>query len=86
MKTYLVDGQPVKAESDRHAVKYYASVLNRMPDVVEDDAGNKRDVYQLCESTGLGIFCDDERDVHYEHDSEAVYWLTEAEQAKMRAP
>lgn len=84
MKTYLVDGQPVRAESARHAVKYYSAVLNRRVDYVEDE-GKQRAVLSVCEGTGLGIFCDDEQGTHYHADSEGIYWLTDAETKAMDA-
>jgi hypothetical protein len=76
-RTFLVDGQPLTAETDRHAVKYYAAVLNRLPGVVEIE-GRVRDVFQQCEGTGLGIFCDDAFPEHYNFDDDGVYWLTDA--------
>lgn len=84
MKTYLVDGQPVRAESARHAVKYYSAVLNRRVDYVEDE-GKQRAVLAVCESSGLGIFCDDEPGKHYHADDDGIYWLTDEESARMEA-
>jgi len=83
-KTYLVDGQPVRAESARHAVKYYIAVLNRRADYVEED-GKQRAVLAVCEGSGLGIFCDDEADKHYHFDLEGIYWLTDEESVRMEA-
>ena len=82
MKTYIVDGQPVKAESARHAAKYYSAVLNRRVEFVEEE-GNGRALLATCESTGLGIFCDDEQGKHYHADSEGIYWLTDSEMKAM---
>lgn len=77
MKTFIVEGHPVKAEGRRAAVKYYMAVLNREPETVEDEAGKTLAVTGICESTGLGIFEDDINGVDYHQDSEGIIWLTE---------
>lgn len=79
---YIVDGLNVRAESDRHAAKYYRRVLNRDPDAVTQN-GKTRELFSFCENTGLGIFCDDESEVHYKAWSDGPYTLTGPERTRM---
>lgn len=79
---YIVDGLNVRAESDRHAAKYYRRVLNRAPDTVTHN-GKTRELLSFCENTGLGIFCDDEVTIHYTAWSDGPYTLTGHERTRI---
>lgn len=54
MNTYIVDGQPVKAESESKAAKYYFQVLNRKPQVVESE-GKIYDIIQWHDDGTAGL-------------------------------
>lgn len=81
---YIVDGLIVRAESERHAAKYYRRVIGRVPETVITSSGEKLETLAFCENTGLAIFCNDRPGVHFEVYEDGPYALSAEEEKRMR--